>query len=72
MATFIIGNDVPTVTAVSGNIEVGQQILGLKVRRSRWAVWWERVRTLRWSVPMIEARDAVITRVSDAHCGDDA
>lgn len=40
MATFIIGNDVPTVTAVSGNIEVGQQILGLKVRRSRWAVWW--------------------------------
>ena len=53
-----------TVTNVVGKLEIGQRISGFKVRRSRWAIWRDRITTLRWSVPTTEPQDVKIIAIA--------
>ena len=53
-----------TVTNVVGKLEIGQRISGFKVPRSRWAIWRDRITTLRWSVPTTEPQDVKIIAIA--------
>jgi len=48
-----------TFTQLRGTIRPGD-LVTWNVPRSRWAIWWDRIRLRRWDVPKTKEKQAVV------------